>query len=229
MQTANIQNSKYFIYIGIFFVVVLMISNTVGAKIVELGPFTIAGATLLFPLSYIFGDILTEVYGYRASRKIIWSGFIAIIFMAFAYWFVQVLPAAPFWQGQSAYDAILGGIPRIVLASICAYFAGEFSNSYILSRMKVRMNGKHLWMRTIGSTVVGEAVDTIAFITIAFAGIFPMNSLLVLIGSGYILKVLYEIAVTPLTYLVVNKLKKAEGIDVYDHGINYSPFVLKEN
>lgn len=228
-QTANLNTSKYFIYIAILFVAVLMVSNTVGTKIIQLGSLTLAGAIFVFPISYIFGDILTEVYGYRASRKIIWSGFGALIFMVLAYWFVQILPPAPFWQNQSAYEAILGGVPRIVLGSILAYFAGEFCNSYVLSRMKVRMNGRRLWARTIGSTIIGEGVDSVIFGVVAFAGLIPNHNLLVLIASGYLVKVLYEVAATPLTYIIVNKLKKAEGIDVYDRGIDYNPFALKEN
>lgn len=220
------QNSKYFIYIAILFVTVLMISNTVGTKIIQLGPFSLAGAIFIFPLSYIFGDILTEVYGYKASRKIIWSGFASIIFMSLCYWLVKILPPAPFWQNQEAYNLILGGVPRIVLASIVAYFVGEFSNSFVLSKMKIWTNGKYLWTRTIGSTIVGEGVDSIIFGVIGFMGLIPNQALLVLILSGYVVKVLFEILATPLTYFVVNKLKKAEGIDVYDSGINYNPFQI---
>lgn len=227
-QSVNLNSSKYFLYIAIMFVAVIMVSNTVGAKIIQIGSLTLSGAIFIFPISYIFGDVLTEVYGYRASRRIIWSGFAVSIFLSLSYWLVQMLPPAPFWPNQSAYVAILGGVPRIVAGSILAYFTGEFCNSYILSRMKVRMNGKHLWARTVGSTIVGEGIDTVIFSTIAFAGLIPSHSLLILIGSGYLVKVLYEIAATPLTYLVVNKLKKAEGIDAYDRGINYNPFTLKE-
>lgn len=222
-------NSKYFIYVAIVFVAVLMISNTVAVKLVQIGPFVFAGAIFIFPISYIFGDILTEVYGYRASRKIIWSGFAALIFMSFCYWFVQKLPFPPFWQGQTAYDAILGTVPRIVLGSIIAYFAGEFSNSFVLSKMKVWMQGRRLWMRTIGSTIVGEGVDSVIFAVVAFAGTIPASGLITLILSGYFIKVVYEILATPITYLIVNKLKKVEGIDVYDRNISYNPFRLSEN
>ena len=232
MSTDDMQgiakNSKYFLYIGIFFVATLMISNTIAAKLINVGPLVLSGATFIFPISYIFGDILTEVYGYRASRKIIWSGFAALIFMSFCYWIVQILPTAPSWPNQNAYELILGSVPRIVLASMVAYFAGEFTNSYILSKMKVRMQGKQLWVRTIGSTVVGEGVDSVLFVLIAFAGILPLNILFTIIISIYLFKVAYEIVITPLTYLIVNKLKRAEGIDIYDKGISYNPFVLKE-
>jgi queuosine precursor transporter len=222
------RNSKYFLYIAILFVAVLMISNTIAVKLIQFGPFIVSAATFIFPVSYIFGDILTEVYGYKASRKIIWSGFGVLTLMSLFYWIAQKLPAASTWHNQEAFDLILGSVPRIVLASMIAYFAGEFSNSFILSRMKVLTQGKHLWMRTIGSTIVGEGVDSIVFVFIAFAGIMPLKVLFTIIISIYLFKVAYEIIITPLTYLVVNKLKKAEGIDVYDRGISYNPFTLKE-
>lgn len=226
-ETLAATHSKYFLYIAILFVAMLMISNTVAVKLIQIGPFIFSGGIFIFPISYIFGDILTEVYGYKASRKIIWSGFAALVLMSFCYFLVQLLPSPVFWQNQHAYEVILGAVPRIVLGSIVAYFAGEFSNSYVLSKMKVWMNGKHLWMRTIGSTVIGEGVDTILFATIAFAGTIPFAGLAMLILSGYVAKVAYEVVLTPVTYLIVNKLKRAEGIDVYDRGITYNPFVLK--
>jgi uncharacterized integral membrane protein (TIGR00697 family) len=226
-ETLAATHSKYFLYIAILFVAVLMISNTVAVKLIQIGPFIFSGGIFIFPISYIFGDILTEVYGYKASRKIIWSGFAALVLMSFCYFLVQLLPSPVFWQNQHAYEVILGAVPRIVLGSIVAYFAGEFSNSYVLSKMKVWMNGKHLWMRTIGSTIVGEGIDTVLFATIAFAGTIPFAGLAMLILSGYVAKVAYEVVLTPVTYLIVNKLKRAEGIDVYDRGITYNPFVLK--
>lgn len=222
------QKSKFFLFIGILFVAVLMISNTVAVKLVQIGPFIFAGAIFIFPISYIFGDILTEVYGYKATRKIIWSGFAAQTLMVLGYWLVQSLPYPPFWQNQEAYELILGAVPRIVIASMIAYFVGEFSNSFVLSRMKVWMQGRRLWMRTIGSTIVGEGVDTVLFAVIAFAGTLPLGGLITLIVSGYLAKVAYEIIATPITYMIVNKLKRAEGIDVYDRGISYNPFHLSE-
>lgn len=220
-------HGKYFLYIAMLFVAVLMISNTAAAKLIQIGPFIFSGAIFIFPISYIFGDILTEVYGYRATRKIIWSGFAALILMSLAYVFVQYLPAASFWTGQEAYVTILGLVPRIVLGSIVAFFVGEFCNSFVLSKMKVWMNGKSLWMRTIGSTIVGEGVDTIVFVLIAFSGTIPAIALFTVIWSGYLFKVLYEVIATPITYLIVGKLKRAEGIDVYDKRIDYNPFILK--
>ena len=219
--------SKYFLYIAIAFVALLMISNTVAVKLIGVGPFVFSGAIFIFPLTYIFGDILTEVYGYRATRKIIWSAFVALIVMSLAYVFVQNLPSASFWTGQEAYATILGFVPRIVAGSIIAFFLGEFCNSFVLSRMKVWMNGKSLWMRTIGSTIVGEGVDTIVFVLIAFYGTLPLAALFTIIWSGYLFKVGYEVIATPITYLIVGWLKKAEGIDVYDKGIDYNPFILK--
>lgn len=228
MAIVSQRESKYFIYIGIAFVTVLIISDTVATKLTQVGPFVLSGAIFIFPISYIFGDILTEVYGYRASRTIIWSGFGALIFMSFSYWFVQSLPAAPFWQHQAAYGTILGTVPRIVIASIIGFFTGEFSNSHILSRMKIWTKGHYLWTRTIGSTIVGEGVDTVFFCTIAFAGLIPSAGLFTLIGSSYLMKVAYEVIATPITYSVVNWLKRKEGIDTFDHGVRYNPFLLRE-
>ena len=221
------EHSKYFLYIAILFVAVLMISNTVATKLFQLGPFFFTGAIMIFPISYIFGDILTEVYGYRASRRIIWAGFASIIVMSIVYYLVQLLPPAPFWPNQQAYEVILGLVPRIVLGSIVGYFAGEFSNSYVLSKLKIWTKGKHLWARTISSTIIGEGVDTILFGTIAFVGTIPWNTLILVIISSYIAKVLIEILFTPITYIIVKKLKHLEGIDVYDYGVDYNPFRLK--
>ncbi len=222
------RNSKYFVYIAVLFVAVLMISDTVGSKLTQIGPLTLSATIFIFPISYIFGDILTEVYGYKASRKIVWAGFGALLLMVFSYWFVKVLPPVSFWPNQGAYESILGTVPRLVLGSMLAYFCGEFSNSYVISKMKIWSNGSHLWMRTIGSTIVGEGVDTVIFLTVVFLGMIPTTVLVSLIISQYLVKVAYEALATPLTYLVVNKLKKAEGIDIYDKGIDYNPFTLAE-
>lgn len=227
-QLVERKNSNLFLYITICFVTVLLISNTVAVKIVQIGQLSLTGATFIFPLSYIFGDILTEVYGYKASRKVIWMGFLALICMSLFYWLVQLLPSAPFWHNQQAYELILGVVPRIVLGSIIGYFAGEFSNSYVLSKMKILTNGRYLWTRTIGSTVVGEAIDSFLFVFVAFIGIIPLVGLVSMVVSIYIIKVIYEILVTPITYLIVGKLKHIEGIDMYDRGVNYNPFKIKD-
>jgi uncharacterized integral membrane protein (TIGR00697 family) len=219
--------SKYFLYIAVLFVATLMVSNTVAVKIFQIGPFFFTGAIMIFPISYIFGDILTEVYGYRASRRIIWAGFASLIFMSGAYYFVKILTPAPFWPNQGAYEVILGLVPRIVLASIVGYFVGEFSNSYVLSKIKIWTKGKHLWFRTISSTIVGEAADTILFATIGFVGVIPLDSLILVILSGYVAKVLIEVLLTPVTYFIVRKLKQLEGVDIYDYDVNYNPFKLK--
>jgi len=216
---------KYFSIISVFFVAVLLISNIASAKIVDLRWFTFDGGTLLFPLSYIFGDILTEVYGYRKSRQAIWLGFFSALMMSLILIIVGRLPAAPGWDNQAAYDKILGLTPRIVLASLSAYFCGEFINSFILAKMKVLTKGKWLWIRTIGSTVVGELVDSLIFVLIAFTGILPNSLLLVLLISNYVFKTLVEILFTPLTYQAVNFLKKREGEDFYDYKTNFNPFV----
>lgn len=224
----TVSQSKYFLYFAIALVAILMISDTVASKLIQIGPFVFSGSIVLFPITYIFGDVITEIYGYRASRKIIWSALIAIIVMSIIYVLVGYLPGASFWTNQGAYDSILGVVPRIVLAGIIAFFCGEFSNSYVLSRMKIWTNGRHLWTRTIGSTIVGEGVDTLLFYTIAFVATIPNTSLFTLIWSSYLLKVIYEAVATPLTYKVVAWLKKSEGIDTYDRGINYNPFHLSE-
>jgi len=210
------------------FVAVLLISNVASTKILLLGPFTFDGGTILFPASYIFGDILTEVYGYRRSRRVIWAGFAATGLMAGVLAIVGALPAAPGWPHQEAFGAILGQAPRIVLASLLAYFAGEFSNSWVLSRMKVRTQGRWLFARTIGSTLVGEGLDTVIFVAVAFAGTLPGPLLWSIVVSNYVFKVGFEVAATPLTYLAVRRLKAAEGIDTYDIGISYNPFHLSE-
>lgn len=210
--------------LSVFFVAVLLISNIASTKIVELGWLTFDGGTLLFPLSYIVADILTEVYGFRQTRKVIWLGFISALVMAAVFYIVGMLPAATDWGNQAAYDAILGQAPRIVAASLIAYLCGEFINSFILAKMKIWTAGKWLWMRTIGSTVVGEFVDSTLFILIAFAGVLPTSLLVTLIISNYVFKTAIEILFTPATYAATNYLKRAEGEDHYDRNTNFNPF-----
>lgn len=220
------KNYKYLGTISVFFVSVLLISNIASTKIVDLKWFTFDGGTLLFPLSYIFGDILTEVYGYKQSRKVIWLGFFMALLMAVIFMVVGALPSAPGWENQGAYDLILGLTPRIVLASLLAYSAGEFSNSYILAKMKIWTKGKMLWTRTIGSTIVGELIDSLIFIIIAFGGILPGSLIITLIISNYLFKTGIEILFTPITYRVVKFLKKSEVEDYYDTKTNFNPFNL---
>jgi uncharacterized integral membrane protein (TIGR00697 family) len=216
----------YFDLIMALFVAVLLISNVASSKILKLGPFTFDGGTILFPISYIFGDILTEVYGYRRSRRVIWAGFACAGLMAGVFALVGALPPAEGWDNQAAYEAILGTTPRIVLGSLIAYFAGEFSNSYTLAKMKILTQGRWLWSRTIGSTLVGEGVDTVLFVTIAFAGTLPWSLFWTIIASNYIFKVGLEAAMTPATYQITNFLKQAENEDVYDTDTDFNPFKL---
>jgi len=211
----------FFIYV---FVVVLLVSNIVGPKITAIGPFRISGAQLLFPITYIFGDIFTEVYGYAASRRAIWAGFFASALLSVMGLFAVWLPPAPGWEGQEAFAQVLGFVPRMVAASLIAYWFGEFTNAFVMSRMKVLTGGRYLWMRTIGSTAIGQLVDTALVMTLAFGGTVRVSLLLNLILSGYLGKVLYEAAATPVTYAVVNFLKRKEGVDVYDYATNYNPF-----
>jgi queuosine precursor transporter len=218
------KNYKYLTAISVFFVSILLISNIASTKIVDLGWFTFDAGTLLFPLSYIFGDILTEVYGYKRSRSVIWLGFFMALMMSLIFIIVGKLPATADWNNQAAYNTILGLTPRIVVASLIAYFCGAFSNSYILAKMKILTRGKWLWTRTIGSTVVGEFVDSILFILIAFYGVLPDSLLVTIIISNYIFKTAVEVLFTPVTYKIVSFLKKREMEDYYDLGTNFNPF-----
>lgn len=210
------------------FVVVLMVSNLVGPKIVAIGPFRISGAQLLFPVTYIFGDIFTEVYGYSASRRAIWTGFFASALLSAMALIAVALPPAPDWPHQEAFATVFEFVPRMVIASLIAYWAGEFSNAYVLAKLKVWTAGRFLWMRTIGSTVVGQFVDTVVVMVIAFGGSLSPQLIGTLIVSGYLGKVIYEALATPLTYLVVNSLKRAEGVDTFDVRTDFSPFRLEK-
>jgi queuosine precursor transporter len=218
--------SKYFDVVAMAFVSVYLISQVSSSKLFVLGSLQLPGAAVVFPLSYIFGDILTEVYGYARTRRVIWASFCAAILMALVLWIVQILPPAPGWTNQQAYQSILGVVPRLVLGSIVAYWAGEFTNSYIMAKMKLLTKGRHLWTRTVGSTVVGQAVDTIVFTSVAFAGRLPWDNVLRITATMYMFKVAYEIAATPLTYAIVTWLKRVEQVDVYDWTTNFTPFQL---
>ena len=215
---------QYLDIITALFVAILIISNIASTKIFSFGSVTLDAGILLFPLIYIFGDVLTEVYGYARGRRVIWIGFLCNVLMAAIFMLVTVLPPAADWPNQKAFESVLGFTPRIVLASMIAYFCGEFINSFILAKLKVRTQGKLLWVRTIGSTLVGELFDTLLFITIAFWGVFPTPVIVSLILFNYIFKVGIETLFTPFTYLLVNKLKKAEHEDYYDKKTNFNPF-----
>lgn len=215
---------RYLNLIGGLFVATILIANTTASKPLQLGRFVLPGGSIVFPISYIFGDILTEVYGYARARQIIWTGFVANMLMAFAYYIAIALPPASFWHDQAAFATALGQVPRIVFASLIGYLAGEFMNSFVLSKMKIWTNGRHLWTRTIGSTIVGQVIDTFIFMVIAFGGVWPLKFLFVTTASLYLFKVSYEVAATPVTYLIVLFLKRKEKVDYYDTETSFSPF-----
>src|SRR5438270_4569063 len=221
------QPARQYKYLDILiniFVVVLVVSNLVAPKICQLGPLKVSGALLLFPITYIFGDIFTEVYGYAGSRSAIWIGFFASGLMALMAKLIVLMPAAPDWGNQDAYATVFNFVPRVVIASLIAFCAGEFANSYVMAKMKVITDGRYLWTRTVGSTVAGQAVDTTIVVFLTFAGSQSIGTMANMIASGYFAKVIYEVAATPLTYLVVNWLKRSEGVDVFDKGTDFSPF-----
>jgi uncharacterized integral membrane protein (TIGR00697 family) len=210
------------------FVTVLIISNIVAVKLVSIGPLVVTAAIVLFPISYIVADVLTEVYGYAVARRTIWIGFLCNLVAVLAIMLGGAIPAASFWQDQSAYDAILGYSSRLLVASFIAYLGGEFLNAFVLAKLKVRTAGRHLWLRTISSTVLGQAVDSALFVAVAFAGVLPADTLVVAMASQWAAKVLYETAATPLTYLVVRFLKRSEGVDHYDRDTRFNPLALRE-
>jgi uncharacterized integral membrane protein (TIGR00697 family) len=212
--------------VGILFVATLLTSNIAAQKLFACGPFTFSGGILVFPISYVLGDVLTEVYGYARARQIIWAGLAGNFFMAVVLWIVITLAPAAGWTLQDQFAAVLGLVPRIVLASVVAYWAGEFSNSFVLAKLKILTKGRALWLRTISSTMVGQAVDTALFVVIGFAAVFPGWLMLRAIWSGWAFKVAYEAAVTPLTYMIVNWLKRREGIDTFDTRTRFTPFRL---
>ncbi len=210
------------------FVTVLLCADVIGAdKVAKVGPFTFGAGVLFFPISYIFGDVLTEVYGYARARKVVWAGFGALAFASFMSWAILAFPPAPGWPYQAAYETVFGATPRIVLASLVAYFGGEFCNSYVLARMKLVTEGRFLWTRTIGSTIVGEAVDSAIFYPLAFLGLWPNDLVLKVMATNYTVKVLWEVVMTPLTYRIVNFLKRAESEDYFDRHTDFTPFSLR--
>ena len=223
---ASTQFSSRFLLIAVAFVTCLIVSNITAVKLISVADFILPGAIVIFPITYIIGDVLTEVYGYAKARRVIWMGFLANLFAVATFAMVGVLPAAGFWGAQEAYDTILGATPRILGASLVAYLVGEFANAYVLSRLKVATEGRFLWVRTIGSTVVGQSLDSAIFIVVAFSGILPVKVLLTTIVVQAVAKTAYETLATPLTYLVVGWLKRTEGIDTYDRDVRFNPFAL---
>ena len=225
---ANIRRYKYLDVLTTAFVVILLVSNLIAQKVCQIGPFAVSGAILLFPITYIFGDIFTEIYGFAASRRAIWLGFFGTILLYFMGAIIIALPAAPGWHNQEAFAIVFGFIPRILAASLVAFWAGEFANSYTMARLKLLTDGRKLWTRTIGSTIVGQAVDTTLVIILTFVGTIPLRTLVNMIVTSYFLKVAYEVLATPLTYLVINWLKKAEHADAFDRNENFNPFSFAE-
>ena len=217
---------RYLDLLTIGFVVVLLVSNLVGQKICQIGPLKVSGAQLLFPIAYICGDVFTEVYGYAASRRAIWIGFFAMALLAGMGAIAVALPPAPGWPNQQAFATVFGLVPRFAVASLIAYWVGEFTNSFTLAKMKLLTRGRWLWTRTIGSTVTGQAVDTAVVIVIAFAGYTSAKTMAIMILSSYLIKVVYETLATPLTYAVVAWLKRAEDVDAFDTHTNFNPFAL---
>lgn len=239
---------KYYDLVMASFVAVLLLSNIIGAaKLATVGGIAFGAGILFFPVSYVIGDVLTEVYGYARARRVIWMGFAALLFLAFMSWAVVAMPPHPDWSCnavdqlrlangadkptgaicQLAYEAVFGGTWRIVLASILAFWAGEFVNSYVLARMKILTNGRWLWTRTIGSTVFGQGIDSMIFYPVAFWGIWSPAQVFTVMVTNWAMKVAWEAALTPVTYVAVNRLKSAEGLDIYDDATDFSPFKAK--
>ncbi len=232
-QSGVVKNQlRYYDFVMAAFVTILLLSNIIGAakptyitvfnEVWEFG-----AGILFFPLGYVIGDILTEVYGYARARRVIWTGFAALIFMAFMSWVVVNFPPAQGWEGQDAYESVFGQVPRIVFASVIAFWAGEFVNSYVMAKMKIWTKGKHLWSRTIGSTFVGQGVDSIIFYPLAFLFVWETSTVFIVMVTNWLLKLSWEIILTPVTYKVVNFLKAREGVDVFDYETDFSPFQNK--
>src|SRR6266480_2586188 len=215
-----------FIACAVLFVTCLLTANTIATKLISVGGLILTAGVVIFPLWYVLGDVLTEVWGYAASRRVIWLGFACNALMVLAIWLGGAIPAAPFWKGQGAYDEILGQAPRVLGASFVAYLAGEFANAFVLAKLKVLTRGRWLWTRTIGSTLVGQGFDTVIFVTLAFAGTVPTGALGAIIVAQWAVKVAYEAAATPLTYAAVGYLKASEHVDVYDYGTDFNPIRL---
>lgn len=215
---------RYLDALQVSFVVVLLVSNLLAQKICRIAGFPVSGAILLFPITYIFGDVFTEVYGYAASRRAIWLGFFATALLYVAAAITIALPADQGWHNQAAFATVFGFIPRILAASLAAFWFGEFANSYVMARLKLATQGRWLWTRTVGSTVVGQAVDTSIVITLTFAGTVPLRTIGGMIVTGYLLKVGYEVLATPLTYAVIYALKRAEGGEAFDNHTSFNPF-----
>ncbi len=220
--------SPYFVVLVAVFITCLVTANITAVKLVDVLGLVVPAAIIIFPVSYIAGDVLTEVYGYQQARQVIWMGFLCNLVTVVAIWLGQVLPPASFWDGQAAYERILGYTPRILAASFLAYLVGEFANAFVLAKMKIATRGRWLWTRTIGSTLVGQGLDSLVFISLAFVGTIPLAGLASAIVTQWLAKSLYEAAATPATYWVVNFLKRQEGVDVYDYETDFNPLSLSQ-
>ena len=228
MSSASPRVYKYYDLVMAAFVTVLLCANLIGAsKVATLFGFTFGAGVLFFPISYIFGDVLTEVYGYARSRRVVWAGFGALLFASVMSLAILAFPPAPGWPHQTAFETVFGNTWRISLASMFAYLCGEFCNSFVLAKMKIRTEGRFLWMRTIGSTIIGEAVDSLIFYPLAFGGVWPAEQVMAVMMSNYMLKVGWEVVNTPITYRVVNFLKRVESEDYFDRNTDFTPFSLK--
>jgi len=227
-NTAPARHSNWFVLVAALFVTCLIVSNIIAVKLIDVAGFILPAAIIIFPVSYILGDVLTEVYGYARARQVIWLGFLCNLVAVVAIAAGGLLPAAGFWGGQEAWDTILGYVPRILGASFIAYLIGELVNAYVLARLKVAMEGRHLWVRTIGSTLVGQLLDSTIFITVAFAGIIPAEVLVGAVITQWLVKSAYEALATPLTYAVVGFLKRVDDVDVYDRDLRFRPFSVSE-
>jgi uncharacterized integral membrane protein (TIGR00697 family) len=218
--------SALLLAVSALFVATLVASNIIAVKIAAVGPFSVPAAIVIFPLAYLFGDVLTEVWGYRVARTVIWTGFLANVVVVLFIAAAIAIPANSHYADQAAYARILGSSPRLVAASLTAYLLGEFLNAFVLARLKVATRGRMLWTRTIGSTVIGQGVDSAVFISLAFAGTQPWSLLLVIIRDVWVVKVLYEVVATPITYALVTFLKRVEGVDTYDRDTKFAPIPL---
>ena len=219
-------HSTWFLVVVSLFIATLIASNIVAVKLVEFSGLILTAAIVIFPLSYIIGDVLTEVYGYRQARRAIWLGFLGNLVVVVAIMIAGILPAAGFWKDQLAFDLILGQTPRILAASFAAYLIGEFTNSFVLAKLKIATEGRHLWFRTIGSTLIGQGLDSAIFVMIAFAGVLPGDVLIATMVTQWLVKSGYEAVATPLTYLAVGFLKLRDGVDVYDRDTRFNPLLI---
>ncbi len=219
--------SLAFVVVVALFITTLITANITAVKLIGVFGLILPAAIIVFPISYICGDVLTEVYGYRVARRVIWLGFLCNLVAVVAIYLGGLLPAAPIWEGQEAYETILGYTPRILAASFLAYLVGEFANAFVLARMKVATEGRWLWSRTIGSTLVGQGLDSLVFIVLAFVGTIPLGAMVSAVVAQWLVKSAYEALATPLTYIVVNRLKRTEGVDVYDRDTRFNPLLVR--